>query len=339
MNTRILALIIIGLCLFSILVGTVNTIVAPKKAKVENAQESSNFFGMPGGNKIALITLQGPISYESSGGVLGDMTSAESVLKSLRRAINDDSVKGVLLRIDSPGGTVAMSQEVYNTILRLRKKKPVVVSMVDLAASGGYYIASAADRIFAEPGTLTGSIGVIINTFNVQELLNQKLGIQANVVKSGKYKDLASPYRPISPDERNLLQNIINSTYQQFVNAIIQGRVKRTDNYDVKKAVLTVDILRKYADGRIFTGEQAQKLGFVDQLGGLHESHEAVTKMAKAKFKGLRDEIPLVQYNVPSGFGGLLFGVSESIMPKKDLTSSLIPLSSKFPHQPLFVWE
>ncbi|HBH18715.1 MAG TPA: signal peptide peptidase SppA [Cyanobacteria bacterium UBA9579] len=232
-----------------------------------------------------------------------------------------------------------MSQELYDTILRLRKEKPVVVSMVDLAASGGYYISSAADRIFAEPGTLTGSIGVIINTFNVQELLNQKLGIKANVIKSGKYKDLASPYRAISPDERDLLQNIINSTYQQFVNAIIEGRVKRTDKYNVKRTDLTIATLKKYADGRIFTGEQAVTYGFADQLGGLYDSHEAITIMAKSKFKGLRGEIPLVQYNMPSGLGGMLFGITESVFPKKDIASSLVPLSTKFPRQPLFMWE
>ena len=123
-----------------------------------------------------MITLDGPISAESSGKLLGDLYSAESVQKALQQAEKDDSVKGVLLRINSPGGTVAMSQEIYNTILRIRKDKPVTVSMADVAASGGYYIASAADRIIASPGTLTGSIGVIFNTLEIKTLAD-KLGV------------------------------------------------------------------------------------------------------------------------------------------------------------------
>lgn len=338
-NNKIISIVIIGLCLLSIIVGIVNTTVTSKKIKTVQAKESKLLSFSNSGNKIALITLEGPITSETTSDLIGDMNSAESVKRAIRKAIKDSSVKGVLLRIDSPGGTVAMSQEIYSLILDLRKKKPVVVSMADVAASGGYYIACAADRIYAEPGTLTGSIGVIMNSFNAQELLNQKLGIKVNVIKSGKFKDLASPYRPISADERVLLQNIINSTYKQFISAITEGRVKRNDTYNVKKSNLTSEILKNYSDGRVFTGEQAQKLGFIDQLGGLEESQTAINKMAKSKFKGLRGELPLVQYNMPTGLGGFLFGVSESILPKKDLTSNFTPLSTKYPHQPLFVWE
>lgn len=339
MNTRVVSLVIIGLCLVSIIIGTVNTIVTPQKAKPVETTESDVLGFSGGGNKIALITLEGVISSEVSSDFLGDMNTAESVKKALYKASKDSSVKGVLLRIDSPGGTVGMSQEIYGLIMNLRKKKPVVVSMADVAASGGYYIASAADRIFAESGTLTGSIGVIMNSFNAQELLNQKLGVKVNVIKSGKFKDIASPYRAISPDERTLLQNIINSTYQQFVNAIIQGRVKREDKYNVNKSVLTAEAVRKYSDGRIFTGEQAKKLGFIDQLGSSYDAQAAVIKMAKTKFKGLKGDIPVVQYNTPTGLGGFLFGTAEAIMPKKDLTSTFVPLTAKYPNQPLFVWE
>jgi len=215
----------------------------------------------------------------------------------------------------------------------------VVVSMTDVAASGGYYISSAADRIYADPGTLTGSIGVIFSFFNAQELLNQKLGIKSTVIKSGKFKDIASPYRTMSPDEKVLLQNIINSTYEQFINAIIQGRINRKDNYVIEKTILTEQNLRKYADGRIFTGEQAKKLGFVDQLGGIYEAGEAVKLMAQNKFGLKSSDIQIVQYNLPSGLGELLFGVSESVFNKKDSISSYMPLSSKYPRQPLFVWE
>ena len=341
MNKRILAFTIIGLCLISVLIGTINTIVvANKKVDTDNVQEKSAFLGLSsGGNKIALINLEGAITSESSGGFMSDMNSAEGVRKSLKRAYKDKSVKGILLKINSPGGTVGMSQEIYSLILKIRKEKPVVISMSDIAASGGYYIASAGDRIFAQPGTLTGSIGVIMNSYDAHQLLNEKLGLKMNTIKSGKYKDLASPFRPISKDERALLQNLINSTYNQFVNAIIAGRVNRTDKYKVEMSVLTKEKLKKYADGRIFTGEQAKQLGFVDQLGGLLEAQDAVNKMAHNKFKLSKKELPVVQYNTPSGLNDLFSGVSETLAPKKDLTSILIPFSAKHPHQTLFMWE
>jgi protease-4 len=209
-----------------------------------------------------------------------------------------------------------------------------------LAASGGYYISSAADRIYAEPGSLVGSIGVIMNTINAQNLLNNKLGIQSNVVKSGKFKDLGSPYRPMTTEERQLLQNLINSTYKQFLEAITAGRIDRKDNYKVKKTDLTKETLRKYADGRVFTGEMAKKLGFIDNVGGLYEAQKAVQSMAKSKFKLPSADLPVVNYNKPSGLGELFLGVSESIMPKKDtMMIQSIPFSVKYPHQPLFVWE
>jgi protease IV len=341
MNKRVFALIIIGLCLFSLIVGIINTIsVSSKKEMAGKSEENKDFWGVQGGNKIALINLEGVISAGSnSDGFMNQSNSAESVRKSLRRAYKDNSVKGILLRIDSPGGTVATSQEIYEMILKIRKKKPVVVSMVDLAASGGYYISSAADRIIAEPGTLTGSVGVIMNSMDASQFMTQKLGIKPNVIKSGKFKDLASPYRPMTPDERALLQNIINSTYSQFVNAIIAGRVNRDDTYEVKKTSLTTETLKKYADGRVLTGEQAKALGFVDMLGGIYEAQDVVTKMARQKFKLSKAELPLVQYNVPTGFGEMLFGVSDMLAPKKDLMSGLIPLSARLPHQTLFVWE
>jgi len=342
MNTRIIAFIIISLCLLSVAVGIVNTAtIKSEKTELNESSKSGNIQNIfSSGNKIALISLQGVISSESSGDIFGDMNSAESIRKALVRAIDDNSVKGVLIKVNSPGGTVGMSQEIYSTILRLRKEKPVVVSMSDLAASGGYYISAAADRIYAEPGSLVGSIGVIMNTINAQNLLNNKLGIQSNVIKSGKFKDLGSPYRPMTSDERELLQNLINNTYNQFLNAITDGRINRKDNYKIKKTALTVETLKKYADGRVFTGQIAQKLGFIDNVGGIYEAQKAVQEMAKSKFKLSSSDIPVVNYNKPSGLGELVFGVSESIMPKKDVMMiNSIPFSAKYPHQPLFVWE
>lgn len=339
MKNKTAAAIIIGLCVLSVIVGFINSLaLAGKVGRHENNVNGFHGF-FASGNKLALITLEGPIASDTSEGLLGETRSAESVRKSLKDAINDNTVKGVVLKIDSPGGTVGMSQEIYSTVLRLRKKKPVVVSMGDLAASGGYYISSAADRIFAEPGTLTCSIGVIMETLDAQQLLNQKLGIKANVIKSGKFKDIASPYRPMTPDERTLLQNLINTTYQQFLNAIIAGRIYRNDKYDVKASSLTVATLKQYADGRVMTGQQAQKLGFVDQLGGTYEAQRAAGKMAKLKFNLPTDKLPLVTYNRPAGLGELLFGAANSLFNKKDAASLIMPMSMKYSHQPLFIWE
>jgi len=338
MNNKTIASVIIGLCFLSLIVGIINT--ASIKNEKTSTSKSQNFKKMfSSGDKIALISLQGVISSENSGDIFSDMNSAENVRKALAKAIDDKSVKGVLLKINSPGGTVGMSQEIYNTILRLRKQKPVVVSMSDLAASGGYYISSAADRIYAEPGSLVGSIGVIMNTMNAQKLLNDKLGVQSVVIKSGKFKDLASPYRPLMPEEKVLLQNLINNTYKQFVDAVIAGRVLRKDNYAIAKTELTVKNLKQYADGRVFTGQIAKQLGFVDNTGGLYEAQKAVQIMVKSKFN-ISGDLPVITYNRPSGLSEFLFSVSESIMPKKDVLSlQSIPFSAKYPHQPLFVWE
>ena len=272
MKTKIISISIIALCFLSIIVGIINTSVKTIETKKKSDQSSSNFFKnfSSEGDKIALISMQGTISSDMSSSLIGEPDSAEGALKALERAVEDNSVKGVIFRINSPGGTVAMSQEIYGTIMRLRETKPVVVSMADVAASGGYYVASAADRIYADPGTLTGSIGVIMGTLNVQELMTQKLGVKSVVIKSGKFKDTGSMYRPMTGEEQTLLQNVVNSAYHQFLNAIIDGRVKRDDKYKVEKVALSEQILKKYADGRILTGEQAKTLGFVDKLGGLY---------------------------------------------------------------------
>jgi len=335
MKTKIISISIIALCFLSIIVGIINTSVKTIETKKKSDQSSSNFFKnfSSEGDKIALISMQGTISSDMSSSLIGEPDSAEGALKALERAVEDNSVKGVIFRINSPGGTVAMSQEIYGTIMRLRETKPVVVSMADVAASGGYYVASAADRIYADPGTLTGSIGVIMGTLNVQELMTQKLGVKSVVIKSGKFKDTGSMYRPMTGEEQTLLQNVVNSAYHQFLNAIIDGRVKRDDKYKVEKVALSEQILKKYADGRILTGEQAKTLGFVDKLGGLYEAKKDIRTMAKVS-----ETFPVTPYNKPTGFTEMLFNTTESFIPHKNI-ESYMPLSLSYPRQPLFMWE
>jgi protease-4 len=203
--------------------------------------------------------------------IVGDIESSESVVDQLEHMRLDSSVRAVVLRLDSPGGGVAASQEIYEAVRKVRDEgKPVIASMGGVAASGAYYIACAADSIVSNPGTLTGSIGVIMSFPNTEELF-KKVGVRFEVVKTGKFKDIGSLSRAMTPDEKALLQGVLSNVYQQFVNAISDGR-------DMEKS----DIL-PYADGRIFSGDQARDLGFVDRLGDLNDAIQLAGTMAGIK--------------------------------------------------------
>jgi protease-4 len=207
------------------------------------------------GDKVAVVDIQGVIAdpYE--------------VNQALRELGDRDDVKAVVLRIESPGGAVGPSQEIHGEILRLREKKTVVASLGAVAASGGYYAAVAANRIMANPGTITGSIGVIVEFINAKELLG-KIGLKGYVVKSGKYKDVGSPLRDMSKDEQALIQSLINDVNGQFISAVAKGRGLKTEE------------VKKIADGRIFTGSQAKELKLVDELGGLSDAIALSAKLA-----------------------------------------------------------
>jgi protease-4 len=213
------------------------------------------FEGGVTGDKVAVVDIQGVIAdpYE--------------VNRMLREFGDRDDVKAVVLRIESPGGAVGPSQEIHGEILRLREKKTVVASLGTVAASGGYYAAVAAHRIMANPGTITGSIGVIVEFINAKELLG-KIGLKGYVVKSGKYKDVGSPLRDMSKEEQELIQSLINDVNGQFIRAVAEGRGLKTEEVE------------KIADGRIFTGSQAKELKLVDELGGLSDAIALSAKLA-----------------------------------------------------------
>jgi len=208
------------------------------------------------GEKVAVIAVSGMIS------------DSESTIDQLKKFVKDDSVKAIVLRINSPGGGVAPSQEIYEEVKKARAKKPVIASMGALAASGGYYIACATQRVYANPGTITGSIGVIMPFMNVKDLV-EKIGIKGMTVKSGAFKDMGSPLRDMTPQERELLQGVVDNVNLQFVNAVAAGRNLNRE-----------DVLR-IADGRIFTGEQAKGLGLVDVLGNLEDAISDAGKLGK----------------------------------------------------------
>ena len=202
--------------------------------------------------------------------------------------VKDSSIKAIVLRIDSPGGAVAPSQEIYEEVRKAIAKKKIVVSMGSVAASGGYYIASPATKIIANPGTLTGSIGVIMEIPNVEGLMN-KIGVKTEVIKSGRHKDIASVFRGIKKEEREILQNVLDNVHEQFIVAVAEGRKMLRD--DVKRI----------ADGRIFTGEQALKIGLIDELGNLEDA----VKIA-AKLSGIKGEPVVVSKKERFSFVDLL---------------------------------
>lgn len=224
--------------------------------------------------KIYLIRLEGVISDSPPSSIFKDLTSSSSVLELIRSAAKDESIKAIVLRINSPGGTVAASQELYNALINARKKKPVVITMGDIAASGGYYIASASNAIFANPGTLTGSIGVITSYVNFHELFS-KIGLEGVTIKAGKYKDIGNAARPMTEEERKILQTILDDSYNQFLSDVSKGR-----NMPMEK-------LKNIAQGLIYTGRQAKKVGLVDYLGDDNRAIRHAQKLAKERFPEL----------------------------------------------------
>jgi len=205
------------------------------------------------GPRVGIVECKGAIGDGEPG------VDADKIVKLLRKYERDDDVKAVVVRIDSPGGAVAPSQEIYSALRNLRKKKKVVVSMGNLAASGGYYIAAAADEIFASPGTLTGSIGVLFLHFNVRPLLDA-VKVEETTLKSGKYKDTLSPFRPVTEQDREEVQGISDDVYMQFIRDVAEGRGLKEEE------------VRKLADGRIYTGRRAKELRLVDELGGFNDA-------------------------------------------------------------------
>ncbi len=227
------------------------------------------FYAYSKGGDVEVLTLFG-----SDGvGVLlieGTINDSRQVLQNLKRFRQTKGVKAVVVRIDTPGGGVAPTQEIYEEIGKLKKEKPVIASLGGMATSGGYYIASVCDQIVANPGTLTGSIGVIMELGNVEGLM-EKLGLKGYSIKSGPNKDIGSPLRSLSPEGRVILQSLVDNVHGQFVRAVAKGR-------GMPEAKV-----RDLADGRVYSGEQAKKLGLVDVLGNLEDAVDIASDRAGIK--------------------------------------------------------
>jgi len=225
------------------------------------------------GEKVGIIEIKGVIS------------DSKDIIAHLKQFREDDSIKSIVLRIDSPGGGVGPSQEIFREVRKTIGQKKVITSMGTIAASGGYYVAAGTDGIVANPGTITGSIGVIMGFTSFEELI-KKIGLVPIVIKSGKYKDTGSPVRQMTEDEEKILQNFVQRIHMQFVKAIAEGR-----KMDAGK-------VKSIADGRIFSGEEAKDLGLVDRLGNLDDAIEWAGRLGGIKGKISTVYAPEKKYSV-----------------------------------------
>lgn len=219
------------------------------------------------GEKPLFASGRGQVAVVKLEGAIFDSTQ---ILEDLEDLKSDKSVKAIVVRVDSPGGAIAPSQEIFEELLQIKKEKKIVVSMGTLAASGGYYVACAADKIFASRGTITGSIGVIMESFGVEDLLKWAK-VQSVVLKSGHYKDVGSPFRQMQPDERAFLQNLLDDMYRQFKTAVSTQRK------------IPMEKLDSLAEGKVYSGEQALSLGLIDSFGTIYDAILEAKKMAGLK--------------------------------------------------------
>ncbi|SFB55134.1 signal peptide peptidase SppA [Algoriphagus aquimarinus] len=245
---------------------TINATDLNKTTKSKNITSS---------NRIAVIIAEGEIVGGNAEGVI----SSDKFAKEIRKARKDDNIKAIVLRVNSPGGSVVASEVIWREMAEAKKVKPVYVSMGEVAASGGYYISAPADTIVAQPNTITGSIGIFGMMFNAQELLNDKLGITTDVVKTGELSDFMNPTRPMTEVERSIIQNSVEDGYETFISRVSEGRG------------MSPEAVKEVASGRVWTGNQAKERGLVDVLGGLNTTIE----IAAARI-GAMDDYRVVYY-------------------------------------------
>jgi protease-4 len=292
----ILACAILPLGAFALLLvagSTADTATGPMPERSWREQVVSGNMFASEGNRVLVLNVNGVIGAPDAG-VLGNALSHSELLSQIDQATDDQQIAAVVVRVNSPGGGVVASSELHKALVELRESgKRVVISMGSTAASGGYYIATAGDQIYANADTLTGSLGVIISLLNYGEAF-ENLGLRQLVFKSGEFKDIGLPTRELTPEERDILQSIVDQAYEGFVDVIVEGR-----NLP-RERVLEV------ADGRIYTGEQALELGLVDELGGEDQAIAAAKELA-----ALDEDALVVRYNQNLSFQDLLLSSLE----------------------------
>jgi protease-4 len=282
------------------------------------------FPSRPAAGKIVVIPLSGTITTEDSSLFSGSAITPELVRDYLTRAEDDKAVKAIVFHIDSPGGEIAPCQEILWEIERVKETKHIVVSMGSTAASGGYYISTQADKIVALPTTMTGSIGVIFQLINIEGLL-EKLGIQIEIFKGGKYKDMYWGFRELTPEEKEIMQGLVNEYYEQFIDVVAEGRG------------LSKEEVRNLATGQTYSGTEAKALGLVDKLGDLDTAIDLAAELA-----GI--EAPTVEYYQPSKLTlWSLLGFANAIQMRLSGMSAqdviLLEILSHNYNQPLFLYQ
>ena len=303
--------------------GTPSFLITPvsNTQKLREVQVS----GGRGSDKIALIEVEGMLINARTGGFLQPTENKVSLFKEqLNRAAADKNVKAVVLRVNSPGGTVTASDTMYELLTRFRErtKKPIIASLQEVAASGGYYVACAADEIVASPTSVVGSIGVIVNTFDASRGLD-KLGIRSEAIKSGPLKDMGSPFKAMTADERSVMQGMVDEYYARFLSVVREHRNLATE----EKA-------RMATDGRVFSGKQALEVGLVDQVGLLEDAIKLARQTGKAP--GAR----AIMYKRPYGFSGSIYANGPAPTPNANVTHLHIPgTDSILPTGFYYLWQ
>jgi protease-4 len=272
----------------------------PVQAPIEEKRLSGT-----GAEKVLLIDLSGVISSHGNDGLVERPSMVAQIKEQLSRAAEDSKVKALVLRINSPGGTVTASDIIYHELQAFKRKRnvPVIASIMDVGASGGYYVAMAADKVLVHPSSVTGSLGVIMMTVNARGLL-EKVGLEANTITSGPRKDMGTPFRAMTDGEREIFHTVIMSFYERFLTVIHEGRKN-----------LTSEDIRKFADGRIYSGEQATALGLTDGIGYLDDAIELAKReagMTKASIVTYRrpGEYKNNIYSQLLGGGGPIFSLA-----------------------------
>jgi protease IV len=290
--------LLLGLFVVTIIV---SIFTSPKVTQSFTSKGSGDFSNQ--NNHVGVIELLGPISFSSSSTMLSKV-GAENILQQIEDMENDDRIKALILRINSPGGTVGASQEIFERLLRFKAKRniPIIASIGDVGASGAYYAALSADTIFANPGSLVGSIGVIMGNVNFSKLI-EKHGVRFDVYKSGQYKDSLTSWRDPTTREKKLLQNVVDNVHSQFEKAVVNNRS------------LSKNQASSLAQGQIFTGEQAKEKNLIDELGTFED-----TLYFAAKLLGSKERPIIVSKSTPSVYdffsfwegqlGGRLNGLS-----------------------------
>jgi protease-4 len=304
--------------------GTPSFLITPVSSSSsldETTVQSGRGFAPP---KIALIELDGMLANARVGGLLQAEENKLSLFtQQLEKAESDDSVKAVVLRINSPGGTVTCSDTMYEMVKRFRAqtKKPVIADAQEVTASGAYYVACGCDRIVAHPTSVVGSIGVIFQTFEITGTM-QKLGITSNAIASGPFKEMGSPFKQLQPDERALMQKMVDEYYARFVSVVTTNR--HVDPANIKQVT----------DGRVFSGEQARELGLVDQVGLLDDAIDLARTMATAP------DAQVVMYKRPYGYSGSIYSTDSIQPPRSDVMRVEIPVADNLlPTGFYYLWQ